>query len=112
MKAWSQPGIQAIKDIKTLVKFLAPALFNFSQSLTGNITYQDNIRSNIKKSLVFNNGVELGIDHNLGTVPLGFLVVSKNTAADIRSGSSPWTETRINLISNADTVADIIILGG
>lgn len=112
MKIWSSSGIQGIKTLPDLIKYLTPGLFNFSQAMTGNITYSDNIRSNIKKSVVFIGGVELSIDHTLGTVPLGFNVVNKNTFADIKTGSSPSTETRINLISDINVTADIIILGG
>lgn len=102
-------GIDSFKEFASRVSNSLKALVD---TLNNSVTFRDNIKSNVVKSLVFTSGVELGVSHNLGVIPLGFLIVSKTTAADIRSGSSDWTTDRINLIANANVVADIIILGG
>lgn len=112
MKIWSFQGLQSIKSVEELARFLSPALFNFSQALTGNLLFKDNIKCTIANDQIFANGVELGISHNLGSIPIGFQVISKDAHADIKSGTSDWTTDRIYLVANANVTSDIIILGG
>jgi len=45
------------------------------------------------------------VDHNLGRVPVGFIVISVDKAAVIYTGTIAWTTTQMTLKASAATVA-------
>lgn len=57
----------------------------------------------------FNTGItpntDFTVTHNLGRVPVGYLVMNKNGACDIYTGSAPATTTQLTL---RGTVAGVI----
>lgn len=99
-------------DIGQMSNVISIALRTLYDILNNNITYSDNIKSEINYNVSFSSGVELGISHNLGKIPIGTQVIGLNGSAVIYNGTTEWTTNRIYLIASADVVADIIILGG
>jgi hypothetical protein len=39
----------------------------------------------------------LVLNHKLGRVPVGYIVMSKSAACDIYAGSAAWTDTNITI---------------
>lgn len=50
-------------------------------------------------------GTEFAITHNLGYVPIGYLVFTQNKPASFYLGSSAWTTTQIFLKADNSSVA-------
>ena len=55
-------------------------------------------------------GTETGIPHNLGEVPVGYLVVRRDKAAHIYDGSTTWTSSTIYLRSDVASVAATVFV--
>lgn len=53
---------------------------------------------------------EFSITHDLGRIPIGFLVASVNLAAIIYKSTTAWTSTHVYLKCNVATVAYFVIL--
>lgn len=55
---------------------------------------------------------EMIANHDLGTIPVGYIVVRRDKAGVVYDGVTPWTTTQISLKSNqASLVALIFVLG-
>jgi hypothetical protein len=55
---------------------------------------------------------EFEVDHNLGIIPSGFLVINKTAAVDLYASGTPWDETAIYLCATVRAVGvTIFVLG-
>lgn len=112
MKPWFNYDLNLVSNVKDLARFVSIALKNMVDLLNNNVTYSDNVRCSIVKGVIFTSGVELGVEHTLGIVPIGYQVISRDASAVIYNGTSQWNGSRIYLIASANVIADIIVLGG
>lgn len=53
---------------------------------------------------------QFSINHSLGRIPIGFLVISLNAVATIYAGTTAWTSTTIYLACNQSSVAYSLIV--
>lgn len=112
MKPNYEYSLNSITGMKELAAKVSVALKNIFDIFTNNVTFSENMLCTIVQGVVLQNSVELGISHNLGKIPQGYLIINQSAGAFIYRGSGIWNDRQIYLISSADVVADIIILGG
>lgn len=111
MKVWSLPSLQSVGNWEDLRRFSSQALTNFSQILTKNVSFEDNIQCQVKQDLEFLAGIATTISHDLNVIPIGFLVIKTNRAMEFLSDYSGWNNQQIVIQSDTDGTASIIILG-
>lgn len=99
-------------DVKQMANVISIALRTTYDILNNNITFADNMKAMIVYDVALVSGVEKGISHNLGKIPIGFNVIGLSNSAVVFNGTTEWTTNRIYLIASANVTADIIILGG
>lgn len=114
MKVWSLPSLQSVQSWQDLRRFSSQALTNFSQVLSRNVGFTDNINCQIV-DIVIQSGVETKIPHTLGKVPIGYLLIDNDDFLLLAHGPTAWTDTDIYLISNlapnSSATLRIVILG-
>lgn len=109
MKLWSLPGLQSVQTWQDLRRFTNQAITNFYQVLTRNVGFSDNIHCQIVNPTI--DTTETAVPHNLGVVPIGFIVLNATDTQYPRGGTTPWTNITIYLIANARTAYKIAIIG-
>lgn len=109
MKIWSQPGLQSVKSLEDLRRFVSQALFNITQTLSNGIGFADNVNCQIVEVTV--NTTETTIPHKLGVIPIGFIVINAADFQYPKAGTTAWTTSNIYLIANTQAVFKIAILG-
>ena len=79
--------------------------------LDGNIRFDKNLRTKTIAGIVFaSTSIVYPIEHNLGFVPTGFLVIDKDKYADFKRGAVEWTNKTIYVQCNtANTRATILV---
>lgn len=109
MKIWSLPGVQSVKSLEDLRRFISQALFNITQALSNGLGFRDNINCEIIELTI--NTTETTIPHGLGVVPIGFIVINAADFQYPKKGTTAWTTKNIYLIANTQAVFKIAILG-
>lgn len=90
-------------------RFIEIFLKEAKRLLNGNLILSDNV-SFPAVEVKFQPNVETAVQHNLGRIPRGYLVISKNAAADFYSASRAADSTNSYLISTAAVTANIVFL--
>lgn len=109
MKVWSLAGLQSVTTWQDLRRFVTQGLTNISQILNQRVGFSDNIHCEIVNPTI--ETTETAIPHNLGVVPIGFIVLNATDTQYPRGGTTPWTTTTIYLIANTRTAYRIAIIG-
>lgn len=102
-------GRTAEEIIQYLEVYLANTLSDITTALQ-RLTFQDNFRS-FETEVTLLAGQELAIQHNLGVIPSGKLIL-KSTGYEIVDGDTAWTSEYIYLknLGAASATAKIVIL--
>jgi len=117
-KLWGLPSVQNLEDVKQLARFVTQSISSISQALTGNLTFQDNMRCYVidigplaKSGLSWSTTQPTIVNHNLGSVPLGFIVAnSDGTGIVYQDPDYPSTVGRIYLRTSFTTVTNTVII--
>lgn len=112
MKIWSLPGLQSVKSWEDLRRFSTQAFFNITQVLTRGIGFQDNINCEIVDVRLGLS--ESAINHKLGVVPIGYIVLKAYSTAGSYpvAGSSAWTTDTIYLQTDSSNIDFTIAIIG
>lgn len=109
MKLPNKPYLPPVKDISDINKTLFSIWEQIARVLNGHIWFgsvADGIQNMDGVTLQHTSGAAdtaFSLTHNLGRIPVGYLVVYVNKAAIIYDGGVTWTRTTISLKSNAAT---------
>lgn len=57
-----------------------------------------------------NADVEFSVEHGLGTIPIGWLVIAQDKAASLYTGNTPWDTGHMYLKANVSTVSLRILI--
>lgn len=109
MKLWSLPSLQSVRTWEDLRRFSTQAITNFYQVLTRNVGFNENIHCQIVTATIETTNTP--INHNLGVVPIGFIVIAANDFQYPRTGTTAWTKDTIYLFANTRAAYTIVILG-
>lgn len=77
--------------------------------INGEIKFQDNIKCNIVDVDFQVADADTPIDHNLGFIPVGYLVIQPTVSMNIYNGSQSWSNGSIYLRSTVVGAARIIV---
>ena len=111
MKFWAPFQIQTVRDIEDLRRFVDQGMKNISQLVTKNVNFTDNIQCTIVPCVTLGT-TEIAVPHTLGTVPFGYLVLSRGSTAVVYDGSSAWNDKNIYLRATGTVGVKLAILGG
>lgn len=107
MRVGKLEQLNSIQD-NSLATFLR-AIIN---SIDGNISFEDNMLSQVVKNIQFSTAAkDIAIEHRLGKIPLGFVVINTKEFSYFRRGTNLWTDKRIYVQSAAPTTCDVLIIG-
>lgn len=94
-----------VQQIKTIYQ-------NLAQAINGNITFGDGTNTDNLNNAWINTttpvapNTDFTVDHNLDRIPAGYIVMEKDRAVDVYTGSVPATKTQLTLRA---TVASAVI---
>jgi hypothetical protein len=100
-------GRTAEEIVKYLEVFLSNTLTDITTALT-NLTFKDNFKSYTAR-VTINAGQELQIQHNLGVIPSGKLIL-KSTGYQVRDGDTAWTSDYIYLKNEGSNAASLTVV--
>lgn len=96
-----------------LQKWLTIFQHRTNEILNRGILFQDNVRCSISQGVTINgSGSDTRIDHNLGSIPLGYVVIKRNGNFQVYDGTTAWTSNSIYLRSSSSGVVNLIVLAG
>jgi len=74
--------------------------------------YLDNMKGAWWTGTTPSGGTEFTIQHNLGYIPVGYLVIRSNAAVTLYDGVTAWTKTNIYLKASVGSVnVTVFVLG-
>ena len=100
-KVRSNTNLGNIVELTGLAKSTTIALEDIAGILNGNVEFDINTRTNIATVSFIATGVDTRVDHKLGKIPSGYIVVGISDPANLYTGATPWTVSEIYLRSNA-----------
>lgn len=110
---------QQDKDISNYINTADSDLNNIFNALKGRIRFGDGNNGSRGENISGNFAVftsdgsannEFEVKHNLGAIPVGFLVIKQNKAGSLYSGTTVWTSTSIFLKCSVASVAYSLFL--
>lgn len=115
MKITRANTLRAIRSDDDLIKYLQVYLSKTLEEIVtvlNNLTFKENFKSQTV-TVTIKAGAEQAIEHNLGTVPAGKLIVKAQTS-QIVDGPTEWTNEKVYLLNSSasDQTITVIILGG
>jgi len=106
--SWISQFIQMLKNIYN----------NLAQAINGNLTFGDGtfadnmLNAWVNTTTPATPNTDFTVTHNLGKIPAGYIVMEKDRAVDVYTGSVPATDTQLTLRANtASAVIRLFIIG-
>ncbi len=98
-----------LKTVEELGRFSSIIFADIIRAVNGNLSFEDNINTKrIDVSFTAANTDTL-VNHNLGRIPQGYILIKSNAATSIYDGSLESTEQLIYLKASAISEATILI---
>lgn len=108
--------IQASTEIVNLqnpeerFRFIQLFLQNTADTVNGNLELSNNFLVPFKSVLFASANTDVTVNHGLGRVPRGYLIIGVNAASIIYDGAGEPTSTTIKLKASAACTAKILFL--
>lgn len=105
------PTLQQQNQISSIITDIT----NIRTAINGNVTFNDNISGQFITFSTTTANVSNIISHNLGAIPIGFIVTNINVGGVVYTNTlSSWTLSSITLFCNVAnaTVTVFLLLGG
>ena len=83
---------------------------NLVLAVNGNLTFNDNFAGVFVSGTV--GTTSTAISHNLGSIPIGYIVVNQNSPAIIYSSGTSWSATTIYLAASTTTSGTLWLIAG
>lgn len=99
-------NLSTLDDLK---RFLSVFLDNLTPIVNGNIEFDLNIKTKTVTANFLTANTELEVTHNLGRVPVGYLLAQSNVSTTLFNGVSTNTDSKIYLKSSAIANTTIIV---
>lgn len=104
-------NLSGVKDLVDLKKVLTNTLSNYFQILDKKVGFNDNIDSYIANNVSFTPGAVTKIDHPLGKIPIGFLIIKANNYSGNSFAVGEWTSSSVYIYSDYEMIATVVVLG-
>lgn len=101
--------ISNLKTLEDVTRFTAVNFKNVIDVLSGNLTFADNFSAKILTFTFPVAGQSYQIQHNLGHIPVGYLVLKRNSTSIILDGGPPNTAQYINLQASVGGTVTLMI---
>ena len=110
MKLSVSNGINDQKDLPGLRRLVQIMASELETMINGNLTFQDNFKEQTISVLFTAANADQQIPHKLQTVPIGYLVIGKDSIFDVYNGSADvFTKTFVTLRASNTGIANIMI---
>lgn len=100
--------------VEDFMRFVSAFLGSLVDEFNGKIDFVQNIRASGIHSVTFTSGSDIqSVDHKLGRVPSGWLLINLSTTGSIFKPSGAqyeWTSSTIYLQASNSTVAQIYVI--
>lgn len=83
---------------------------NISFGSTGGVSDRNILCTQVSGTSPGVSDTEFTVAHNLGRIPIGFIVVSVDKAAIIYKSTTAWTSSNIYLKANATSVSYVLLV--
>ncbi len=103
-------SISNTEDFENLKRFTAQTIAEIVIAINGNLSFVENIKSKIMDVTFSGANADLQIMHNLGSIPIGYILIASDRACIIYSGSQASTDKLIFLKSNAASAVTKILI--
>lgn len=103
-------NLSNINTFDALKKILSNTLSNYFQILDKKVGFNDNIDCFVARDIYFKPTTGTTIEHNLGKVPIGVIFIKTNNFNSTFAGNN-WNEKTINIYSDYEMTATLLILG-
>lgn len=105
----SGTDISNSKTLEEIVRFCAKLFREIRDIINGGIVFSDNFSAKIQDVSFTAANSETQVEHNLGRIPTGYLMLSATAAAILYSGAQAADEKFIYLKSSAITTAKVMV---
>jgi len=112
MRPPTLPDLQNIKTFDQLKNFVTQNVKSFYAILNKGGFFLDQMNVAYKQGVILDNGTDTEVVHNLGSVPIGYIVIQQGGNGVVRRGDRGWNSTSIYLQSNTSMNCDLLILKG
>lgn len=106
----SSEQITNVADINEKFRYIQIFLQDVKETVNGNLELAVNNRLNIKTVLFSQANTDVVIEHGLGRIPNGYIVVGLNSSAVIFEGPLQKTVTTIGLRATVNCTAKLIFI--
>lgn len=95
--------------LQEMIRFTSNALDKIQAIINGKIDLIDNGNNQILTFAFTKTGIDLGVAHNLGTVPRGFINIGSSVAMTLTSGKTASTSTILYLQTSAVGTVKVLV---
>jgi hypothetical protein len=98
-----------LSGLSEVQNYLTKQSTQLAQILNNGLFFSDNFNTSIKPVTFSSSNSELRIEHNIGRVPTGYLILKKSAGADVYDGISENTDQYIFLRATASMNVTLMI---
>lgn len=104
-------ALSNLKTIEDLTRYTSAFASEVGQIVNSNLTFNDNFLA-VTLSFVFTaSSTTVGIQHGLGKIPSGYIVIGTDAAMSVFDGNQENTASTIFLQASAAGTARVLVLG-
>lgn len=108
-KIRSSPQISNLKTIEDVVRFIQPFITDVSETINGNIQFDQNCSVAILDVTFDTANAEKAVSHSLGRVPIGYFKIGSGAATVLYNGTTANDSSTIYLQANVATTAKVLV---
>ena len=94
------------EEFKRIVSILLNSIVS---AINGGLTFSDNFSQNTQSVTFTAANAEVVVNHNIGRIPVGYLVLGNSAAAIVYNSDTAFTTQSIFLKASAPTTATIML---
>lgn len=98
-----------ITTLDDLVRYSSQAITALVDAVNGKISATDNLQASLQ-TVAFPSATTLTVNHGLGVMPIGYVIISKSTTAQVWDGSGGLTPSTVSLQSDGAVTVKILVL--
>jgi|GEM_PF-3135147 len=108
-KVSSSSDFGNVVDFESLKRWVSVWAGDITGQVNGGLDFNNNIFCKIITYSFTQVNAEVILNHNLGKIPIGYILVKSGAVNTLCSGSTAWTTTTISLKSTTATDCSILI---
>lgn len=111
MKIKTAVNLSNLTTLEEVNRYYPQSITSIVEAINGNLSFQDNLSTNIQSITFPSASTSVAVTHNLGKLPVGYVVIGKSGNVQIWDGTPAADTQKIYLQASGAVTATVMVIG-